>query len=111
MLLCYEPAGLPEIKRMMISLSLTPDCISSLHVLSTVGTACHKQYGRCNVSECVQETFGRSATEEDGFLYGLVVRKTLLAAGSFLCYCKTTLLMIAIGAAIPGAITRCDQYN
>ena len=39
--------------------------------------------GRCNVSECVQETFGRSATEEDGFLYGLVVRKTLLAACSF----------------------------
>ena len=39
--------------------------------------------GRCNVSECVQETFGCSATEEDGFLYGLVVRKTRLAACSF----------------------------
>ena len=35
-----------------------------------------------NVSERVQETFGRSAPEEDGFLYGRVVRITLLAAGS-----------------------------
>ena len=57
--------------------------------------------GRCNVSECVQETFGRSVSEEGGFLYGLVVRKTVLAAGSFLWYCKMTLLMIAFRAAQP----------
>ena len=64
--------------------------------------------GRCNVSERVQETFGRSASEEDGFLYGRVVCITLLAAGSSMRYHKMTFLMIAIGAAIPGAITRCD---
>ena len=39
----------------------------------------------CTVSQQLQETFEYPTIEEDGFLHGLLVRITLLAADSDVC--------------------------